>query len=87
MAQCPACAAVVGTRPFIIVYADIPIGCIQTYRLSDYPEHAERMDAGEGATGLDIFIGDPACIGRGIGPLILTSFVENIVFSDPAARS
>jgi RimJ/RimL family protein N-acetyltransferase len=46
-----------------------PVGYLQFYRWSAYPEgaHATSIPIDADAFGLDVFIGDPTCIGRGIG--------------------
>lgn len=75
-----------GTEPthvHIIDYASDPIGFIQWYRWSDYPEHAAQLDADEHAAGIDLAIGERALIGQGIGPRIIRAFLETHVSSQP----
>jgi aminoglycoside 6'-N-acetyltransferase len=56
-----------------------PIGMLQTYLVSDYPEWNEIVQVGPGVAGLDILIGEEELIGQGLGPRILTAFVRDLV--------
>jgi len=56
---------------------------IQTYLVSDYPDYAALIEEGEGTAGLDLFIGDEAQTGRGLGTEMIRRFVEEIVFARP----
>lgn len=69
---------VVDHAPFVILYEDAPIGYIQTYpvRVGEWGGLAPSD-----AIGLDLFIGDPAYVHRGLGPKILTRFLHEIVFA------
>lgn len=64
--------------PFVILYDETPIGYIQTYpvRVGEW-----RGLAPSDAIGLDLFIGDPAYVHRGLGPRILTRFLREVVFA------
>jgi RimJ/RimL family protein N-acetyltransferase len=76
-----------GTEPthvFIIEHAGRAIGWIQWYRWADYPAHAGEVGAGATTAGVDLAIGDATLLGRGIGSRALATFVEQIVFADPA---
>ena len=44
-----------------------PIGWCQWYLLSGYPDYEADVDGQPGDVGIDYAIGDPACIGRGLG--------------------
>jgi len=46
-----------------------PIGYLQFYRWSAYPEGAREssIPIDDDAFGLDVFVGDPTCIGTGVG--------------------
>ena len=71
-----------GTEPthvFIIERADRPIGWIQWYRWSDYPEHAAQLEAEPEAAGIDLSIGEPSSIGKGLGSKAIPEFVLNVV--------
>jgi aminoglycoside 6'-N-acetyltransferase len=72
------------TENYLIVADDRPVGLAQTYLVSDYPEWEAIVHVGPGVAGVDLFIGDSDAIGRGLGPRVLTEFVESVVFADPA---
>jgi aminoglycoside 6'-N-acetyltransferase Ib len=76
-----------GTEPtdhYIALLEDEPIGMIQTYQVSDYPDWAALLGVGGGVAGVDLFIAHEALTGRGIGTEMLRRFVDEIVFADPA---
>ncbi len=69
------------TRCYLILYEQRPIGYIQTYRIADYPDYAVCVQVGEGAAGVDLFIGDARYVHKGLGAPILTGFLRNVVFA------
>jgi aminoglycoside 6'-N-acetyltransferase len=71
------------TDNYLIVFDGRPIGMIQTYLVSDYPDWARLIDAGEGVAGVDLLIGEEDCTGRGIGPRVLSTFAREVVFARP----
>ena len=74
------------THSFVMLWNGEPIGYIQTYRIEDHPEYAAAVDVGPGAAGVDLYIGDPRLIQRGLGTRILKAFLDTHVFSDPTVR-
>jgi len=60
-----------------------PLGMVQTYLVSDYPDYAALIGEGEGTAGLDLFIADEAMTGRGLGTEMIRRFTEEIVFARP----
>jgi len=72
-------------RRFIILLDEQPIGYIQTYLLADYPEYGSIIQ--EEGMGLDLFIGEPDMINRGIGTTVIERFLDEVVFADPAIVS
>jgi aminoglycoside 6'-N-acetyltransferase len=75
------------TDNFLIVVDDRPIGMIQTYLVSDYPEWEAILHVGPGVAGVDLFIGEEDAIGRGLGPEVLTSFIADVVFAKEETRA
>lgn len=71
------------THVYIIEYAKRPIGWIQWYRWSDYPEHAAHLGAGPTTAGVDLALGEADYLGRGLGSRSLRAFVADVVFADP----
>jgi aminoglycoside 6'-N-acetyltransferase len=75
-------AALEGREPtdhYLIVVDGRPIGMIQTYLVSDYPEWEAVVEVGPDVAGVDIMIGEEELIGRGLGPQILAAFVRDHV--------
>jgi aminoglycoside 6'-N-acetyltransferase len=80
-------AAMEGRDPtdhYLIVVDSRPIGMIQTYLASDYPEWEDIVQVGDGVAGVDLMIGEADLVGRGLGPRILAEFARDVVFADPA---
>ncbi|HEX3268154.1 MAG TPA: GNAT family N-acetyltransferase [Gaiellaceae bacterium] len=71
------------TEHYLIVVDDRRVGMAQTYLVSDYPEWDAIVQVGPGVAGVDLFIGETDAIGRGLGPRVLTEFVQSVVFADP----
>ncbi len=71
------------THVFVIEYAGRPVGWIQWYRWSDYPEHALQLGAESTSAGIDLAIGELAMTGLGLGPVVIREFVRQIVLADP----
>jgi RimJ/RimL family protein N-acetyltransferase len=69
------------TDNYLIVVDDRPIGMIQTYLVSDYPEWDSSLGLGAGVAGVDLFIGEEDAVGRGLGTEILRAFVSEVVFA------
>jgi RimJ/RimL family protein N-acetyltransferase len=75
-----------GTEPtahYLALLDGEPLGMVQTYLVSDYPDWAAVIGEGEGVAGVDLFIADEANLGRGLGTEMLRRFVEEIVFARP----
>ncbi len=82
--------AIEGEKPtdlYIALLDEQPVCFIQTYLLSDYPHDAALVGADEGVAGVDLFIGDEALTGKGLGSEILRRFVDEVVFARPATMS
>lgn len=75
-----------GTEPtevYVIEYGGRPIGWIQWYRWSDYPEHARQLGAEPSSAGIDLAIGEQDMVGSGLGPGAIREFINRFVFADP----
>jgi RimJ/RimL family protein N-acetyltransferase len=57
----------------IIERGNEPIGFLQFYRWSDEPSDAEVLGISldQDAWGLDLFVGEPSQVGRGVGPRVI----------------
>lgn len=71
------------TFPFLILWDGHPIGYVQWYRIADHPEYAVQVQVEEGAAGIDLFIGEPERIHRGLGALVIRRFLWEVVFPQP----
>ena len=82
--------AIEGKEPtdlYIVLLDEQSIGFVQTYLVSDHPDYAALVGAGDGVAGVDLLIGDEALTGQGIGSEILRRFVEQVVFGPPSTTS
>jgi len=76
------------TDYYMIVADGRRIGMIETYRLDDHPEWAALVgEAGTGAAGLDLLIGEADAVGRGLGPRVLETFAREVVFREPGIEA
>jgi aminoglycoside 6'-N-acetyltransferase len=68
------------TEHFLIEVDGRPVGMIQSYLVSDYPEWEEVVQVGAGVVGVDLMIGEADQIGSGLGPQVLEQFARDVVF-------
>lgn len=68
------------TYRYIVALDGRPIGEVQSYRVDDHPEYAAEIAIDEPAIGIDLFIGEPELIGRGLGPALIRSFLREVAF-------
>lgn len=69
------------TYRFIIEHEGAPIGLIQWYHLRYSPEYARAISEDPAqCSGIDLLIGEPDAIGRGLGSRAIDQFVTSIVF-------
>ena len=72
-------------HPFIIEFEKRPIGYIQFYCAAEFPRDGFNVeniwkDQRKSLAAIDFYIGEPDCIGIGIGPQALRSFLKDHVF-------
>jgi RimJ/RimL family protein N-acetyltransferase len=75
------------TDLYFIVFDERPIGFIQNYKVSDYPDYAALVQVEEGVAGVDLFIAEAELVGRGLGTEVLKTFVAEMVFADPGIHA
>lgn len=80
----PRIAGAEDATPFVICCGGAPIGYIQAYAVRP---GAWGLGGVEGGVGLDLFIGEPPLVHRGLGPEVLRQFIGEIVFHDPVVRA
>lgn len=73
------------TRAYVIVVGTTPAGYLQAYRILDDPEYAREVGVADESYGLDLFLGDPRLIGRGIGPRAIRQFADEVLFGQTDA--
>jgi RimJ/RimL family protein N-acetyltransferase len=73
------------TKHFVSSLDGVPVGFLQYYRIAAYPEYADRIQAGPGDYGIDLFIGVPDAIGRGVGTMIVKTALASLVFTNADA--
>ena len=83
----PKVVGAVPTRGFLVRVGRTPVGYAQTYRVGSWPDSAKRIGIDEDAAGVDIFIGEPAFLHRGLGPRILARFLDEVVWQTTGCRS
>jgi len=69
----------VPTQSWLAVLAETPFGYLQCYRLADWPDWRATVGVDHGVS-IDLFIGEPSLIGRGIGRRMLSGYVEQVAF-------
>lgn len=75
-------------RPTVALMADVDgrtIGWAQWYGWWDYPDEAAAMDALPGEVGIDYGIGEPDCVGRGLGTALIAALVAHVRAERPGA--
>jgi RimJ/RimL family protein N-acetyltransferase len=77
----PRIAGTVPVRGFIAAVAGRPIGYVQAYRVTDFPDYAAMVGDLHHAVAIDVLIGDVEYTGRGLGPRVIAAAVEEIVWT------
>ena len=70
-------------RAFMILVDGKEAGYIQAYPMDLFPDYAGRLGCEPGVEGIDLFIGEEAFLGWGLGARAIRRFVEENVFSRP----
>ena len=73
------------TIMLMVLLDGVPVGWCQWYRWADYPAEAAEMGARDGEAGIDYAIGDPECIGRGLGTELIAALVAEVRGQHPGA--
>jgi RimJ/RimL family protein N-acetyltransferase len=79
---------ILGEEPtfgYLILLERTPVGFVQAYMIRDHPEYAHAVQVEEDAAGVDLFIGEENAIHRGLGPVVLRTFLRRIVFGEMGA--
>lgn len=67
---------------FIVFLSEQPIGYLQYCHVKDFPWPQQDFEAMivEAGAGLDLFIGDRAWIGKGLGEKIVENFLDTVIW-------
>ena len=71
---------------YLMEFDGAPIGYIQAYWIGDHVEYAQALQVEPRSVGVDLFIGDPDHVHRGLGNVILRQFVQEVVFQQMGAK-
>ncbi len=66
--------------PYIILHNEIPIGYIQVYKISAYPDYNDYSQTNTRTVGIYMFIDERHYLHKGYGSTALRLFVTQIVF-------
>ncbi len=69
----------------LALHRGAPFAYLQCYRNLDYPEWANVIGAADGIS-IDLFIGDPAYLGRGFGQSALRAYLDEVAFPSYAGE-
>ena len=73
------------TKSFVVIHDKKPIGYIQKYLVSDDPELKRHLNGQ--SVGIDLFIGEPSLVHKGLGPSIMRAFLKKHVFYENNVES
>ncbi len=76
-----------GEKPtdcYFVLYENKPVGYIQKYFVNDWQELGDFLDYDETVVSIDLFIGDPDFMGKGFGSVMISEFLNKVVFADPS---
>ena len=59
---------------------DEPLGYLQCYRIAAWPDWQATIGVEQGVS-IDLFIGEPQLVGRGIGRRMLGGYVDEVAFA------
>jgi aminoglycoside 6'-N-acetyltransferase len=64
---------------YVVTVEGAPVGYVQSWRASEFEEEPWQRDLPAGIVGIDIFIGEPAATGKGLGPAIVRAFAGRLL--------
>ena len=86
----PAARGAEPSEDLLVLLDGEPLGLVQRCRLADYPDYAAELAAvvsvPPGAVTIDYLIGEPAQVGRGLGPRMIEAIVRATWDDHPGAE-
>ncbi|MCC6792684.1 MAG: GNAT family N-acetyltransferase [Thermomicrobiales bacterium] len=70
----------------IATYDGTPVGYVQRYFTRDHADFWGHQNFPEDTAGIDLFIGEPGYLHRGLGPRLIRAFLRTYVFAGQAGR-
>jgi aminoglycoside 6'-N-acetyltransferase len=70
---------------YVVYLAGQPMGYVQSWVPANFDEEEWMQQQPEGTIGVDIFVGEPAVTGKGLGPAIIRQFCAKLI-DDGAKR-
>lgn len=74
-------------KSFIVSVDGRDAGYAQVYDVASFPDYAAHTGCPEGTASIDLFIGEPEFLHRGLGSRIIDRFVGEVVFARPGTRA
>ena len=74
-------------KSYVITVDGRDAGYIQAYDVAAFPDYAALVGCAEGSTSIDLFIGEPDFLHRGVGARAIDRFVSEIVLAQPGVRA
>jgi RimJ/RimL family protein N-acetyltransferase len=74
-----------GVHPLIVCEDDRPIGWCQWYLCGEDTDWATDIGAGPDDIGIDYAIGEPSCVGRGVGTALVGGLIRLVRRAHPTA--
>lgn len=71
------------TLGMIVELDGAPVGYIQRYFTSDWPEYWANQGFPDDTAGIDVTIGEASLLHKGLGTALIRTFLKRIVFADP----
>lgn len=71
-------------KPYIVSLNDLPIGYIQSYSVDPLTHPwLPKLPNNGNFIGIDQFIGEPDYLYKGLGPLFIKQFIDDLITKDP----
>lgn len=67
---------------YLIIHDGTPIGMVQSYNLDDEPAEKANFGLDRSCAGIDMLIGEPDYVHRGLGSGIIREFLKEIIFKE-----